>query len=113
MKRVYTSPEMHWTPICSSRAVADVCWGYANNHKPFYYNTYGTGYAELYAVGGACTREVQFEVKYYPENMSAAEKAAADEDMQRVIAQVMASMPNKPTPFKGSPFVTDPDTSWS
>ena len=113
MKRAYTSPEMYWTPICSNRAVADVCWAYANNTQPFYYNTYGTGYAELYAVGGGCTKDVVFEIKYYPENMSAAEKALADSDMQRVIAQVKATMTNKPNNYKGSPFVQDPSPSWS
>ena len=26
MKRAYNSPEMHWVPVCSNSAVADVCW---------------------------------------------------------------------------------------
>ena len=113
MKRAYTSPEMHWTPVCSNRAVADVCWAYAKNTQPFYYNTYGTGYAELYAAGGKCDRDVFFEIKYYPEDMSPEEKQLADDDMQKVIARVMAEMPQKPTNYKGSPFVQDPDSSWS
>ena len=113
MKRFYDSPQMRWVPIHSSRAVADVCWAYANNTKPFYYNTYGKGYAELFAVGGGCTRDVVFEIKYQPEDMSAAEKALADADMQKVIARVKAEMPQKPTNYKGSVFSTDIGTDWS
>ena len=113
MKRSYSSPQMQWVPIRSNRAVADVCWAYAKNTQPFYYNTYGTGYAELYAVGRKCDRDVFFEIKYYPEDMTLEQKALADKDMQRVIAQVIASMPQKPTNYKGSPFVTDPGSDWS
>lgn len=113
MKRKYNSPQMQWVPIRSNRAVADVCWAHAKNVKPFYYNTYGTGYAELYAVGNKCNREVTFEIKYYPETMTAEEKAAADADMQHVIAQVVAEMPQKPTNYKGSPFVDNVNPEWS
>lgn len=113
MKRSYRSPEAFFVPIRSNSAVADVCWGYANNRKPFYYNTYGKGYAELYAVGGGCTKNVEFKIVYMPEDMTAEEKAAADADMQRVIAQVIATMPNKPTPYKGSVFSPSVDPSWS
>ena len=103
---------MFWNPICSSRAVADVCWAYAQNVKPFYYNTYGKGYAELYAIGG-CNRNVTFEIHYMPEDMSAEDRMAAEEDMQRVIAQTMASMPTKPTNYKGSIFSPSVDPTWS
>ena len=113
MKRSYESPKMHWVPIRSSSAVADVCWAYAKNTQPFYYNTYGTGYAELYAVGRKCDRDVFFEIKYYPESMSAEERAAADKDMQKVIAKVVAEMPQKPNNYKGSPFVKDVNPEWS
>jgi hypothetical protein len=113
MKRTYNSPEMHWVPVCSNSAVADVCWAYANNVKPFYYNTYGRGYAELYAMGGKCNKNVFFEIRYYPEDLSAEEKAMADADMQRVIAQVTAEMPNKPNNYKGSNFSPSVDPSWS
>lgn len=113
MKRTYNSPEMHWVPVCSNSAVADVCWAYANNVKPFYYNTYGRGYAELYAMGGKCDKNVFFEIRYYPEDLSAEEKAIADADMQRVIAQVTAEMPQKPNNYKGSGFSPDVDPSWS
>ena len=113
MKRTYNSPEMHWVPVCSNSAVADVCWAYANNVKPFYYNTYGRGYAELYAMGGSCNKNVFFEIRYYPEDLSAEEKAIADADMQRVIAQVTAEMPQKPSNYQGSGFSPDVDPSWS
>ena len=88
MKRKYNSPQMQWVPIRSNRAVADVCWAHAKNVKPFYYNTYGTGYAELYALGNKCDREV-------------------------TIAQVVAEMPQKPTNYKGSPFVDNVNPEWS
>ena len=113
MKRTYDSPQMQWVPICSNGTVADVCWAYAKNTQPFYYNTYGTGYAELYAVGGKCDKNVFFEIKYYPEDMSAEERARADEDMQKVIAHVIATMPQKPTNYKGSPFTPSVDPNWS
>ena len=113
MKRTYNSPEMHWVPVCSNSTVADVCWAYANNVKPFYYNTYGKGYAELYAMGGKCDKNVFFEIRYYPEDLSAEEKAIADADMQRVIARVTAEMPQKPTNYKGSGFTPSVDPSWS
>lgn len=113
MKRFYSSPEMLWVPICSNKAVADVCWAYANNVKPFYYNTYGKGYAELYAMGGKCSKDIYFEIKYMPEDMSAADKAIADADMQKVIARVMAEMPQKPNNYKGSVFSPSVDPSWS
>ena len=113
MKRPYNSPQMQWIPICSNHAVADVCWAYANNVKPFYYNTYGRGYAELYAMGGSCDKDIYFEIRYQPDDLTAAEKALADADMQRVIAKVIAEMPNKPTNYKGSGFSPDIDPSWS
>lgn len=113
MKKIYKSPEMYWVPIRNNKAIADVCWAYANNVKPFYYNTYGKGYAELYAVGGGCTKNVVFEIKYFPEDMTAEERALADADMQAVIARTIANMPNKPTSFKGSVFSPDLDPTWS
>ena len=113
MKRTYQSPQMQWIPIRSSSAVADVCWAYANNVKPFYYNTYGRGYAELYAMGGSCDKDVFFEIRYYPDDLSDAEKAIADADMQRVIAQVVAEMPNKPNNYKGSGFSPSVNPDWS
>ena len=113
MKRSYSSPQMQWVPICANRAVADVCWAYANNVKPFYYNTYGKGYAELYAMGGDCTKDVFFEIRYQPEDMSAEDKAAAERDMQEVIARVVAEMPQKPNNYKGSPFAPSVDPTWS
>ena len=93
--------------------MADVCWAYAQNVKPFYYNTYGQGYAELYAMGGKCDRNLTFEIRYIPEDMSAADRALAEKDMQNVIAEVMASMPQKPNNYKGSVFSPSVDPSWS
>ena len=113
MKRPYSKPMMCWQPIRSSHAVADVCWAYANNVKPFYYNTYGKGYAELYAIGSSCSTDITFEIVYQPEDMTAEERALADADMQRVIARVMAEMPKKPNNFQGSPFEPGVDPSWS
>ena len=113
MKRAYHSPQMQWVPVCSNSAVADVCWAYAKNVKPFYYNTYGRGYAALYAMGGSCDKNVFFEIRYYPEDLSPAEKALADADMQAVIARVMAEMPQKPTNYKGSVFSPSIDPDWS
>lgn len=113
MKKEYDSPKMQWIPICSSKAIADVCWAYANNVKPFYYNTYGRGYAELYAIGNSCKNNITFEIRYMPEDMSPAEKALADADMQRVIAEVMAAAPKNPNNFKGSVFSPGVDSSWS
>lgn len=113
MKRAYNSPEMYWVPVCSNSAVADVCWAYANNVKPFYYNTYGRGYAELYAVGGSCNKNVKFEIRYYPDDLTDAERAAAEADMQRVIAKVTAEMPQKPTNYKGSGFSPSIGSDWS
>lgn len=113
MKRTYSSPEMYWVPVRGNSAVADVCWAYANNVKPFYYNTYGRGYAELYAMGGSCDKDVYFEIKYYPDDLTAAEKAIADADMQKVIAKVTAEMPNKPNNYKGSGFSQNVGSDWS
>ena len=113
MRRVYEKPNMQWKPIRSSVAIADVCWAYANNRQPFYYNTYGLGYAELRVSGGGCTKDVTIVITYIPESMSAADRAAADADMQRVIAEVKATMPNKPNNYKGSVFSPDVDNRWS
>ena len=104
---------MLWIPICSNRAVAAVCWAYANNVKPFYYNTYGKGYAELYAIGNSCSKDITFEIRYMPEDMSAEDRAIADADMQAVIARVMATMPQKPNNYQGSIFSPSVDPSWS
>ena len=113
MKRNYESPQMCWVPICSSRAVADICWGFVNNQKRFYYNTFGTGYAELYVTGKKCDRNVRFVTKYYPENMSEADRIKADQHMQQVIQETLDALPNNANPFKGSPFADSPDSSWS
>ena len=113
MKRSYDSPQMKWIPIRSNRAVADVCWAFANNKKPIYYNTYGTGYAELYAIGKGCSTSVTFNITYYPENMSDADKAAAQADMDAVLRQYRDNPPNNVKNYKGSQFSSSVDPSWS
>ena len=63
VKRAYEKPDMRWQPIRSSRAVAEVCWGHASSVRPFYYNTQGTGYAELYADGKCKAGGITFRVE--------------------------------------------------
>ena len=114
MKREYEKPKLAWSPIRSGRAVAEVCWGHVSSGKPFYYNTYGTGYAELIATG-SCKNTLghTYEIKYYPEDMSLEDRAAADLDMQRVIAEIRQNPPDHPNPYKNSIFSAEPDSSWS
>lgn len=104
---------MRWVPIRSSKAVAEVCWAHANNLKPFYYNTYGFGYAELYAIGNSCNDKITFEIRYVPETMTPEQRAIADADMQAVLARVMATVIKNPNNYKGSIFSPDVDPSWS
>ena len=113
MKRSYDSPQMNWIPIRSNRAVAEVCWAFAQNRKPVYYNTYGTGYAELYAVAGGCSDNIKFSITFHPETMSDADKAAAQEDMDAVLLQIQKNPPNNPKNYKGSNFSSNVDPSWS
>ena len=114
MRRNYEKPKLVWNPIRSGRGIAAVCWGHAQSGKPFYYNTYGTGYAELICKGSCKdTLGHVYTIKYYPEDMSTADRAAADADMQRVIAELRQNPPNAPNPYKDSIFTADPDPSWS
>ena len=102
---------MCWTPVRSSDAVADVCWGYANNGKPFYYNTYGAGYAELYIGGQKCTEQINFVIVYH--NMTAETQEIAAADMERVIEQAKRESASNTNSFKGSPFSPDVGPTWS
>ncbi len=113
MKRSYDSPEMRWVPIRSSHAVAEVCWGFAMNTKPFYYNTYGTGYAELYAVGNRCDSNITFDIRYYPDTMSQEDRDKAVDELQHVIAVAKATSAKHPSPYKGSVFSPTLDPTWS
>lgn len=112
MKKAYEKPKMCWQPIRSNRAVADVCWGYAASGKPFYYNTYGTGYVKLYAVG-KCGGAITFRKEFYPPTMSEEDHLRAQEETDRVIAQAIAQAGKKPQPYKNSLFSPDVDPSWS
>ena len=114
MRKNYEKPKLVWSPIRSGRGIADVCWGHAQSGKPFYYNTYGAGYAELICKGSCKdTLGHVYTIKYYPENMSATDRASADADMQRVIAELRQNPPNHPNPYKNSIFSASPDSSWS
>ena len=114
MKRAYEEPKMCWQPIRSSRAVANVCWGHASNHKPFYYNTKGTGYAALYADGKCKAGQTTFRVEFYPPTMSDADRQRAQEDIDRVIDQVLTQLGNSnPSPYKGSVFSPSVGSDWS
>ena len=114
MKRAYEKPDMRWQPIRSSRAVAEVCWGHASSVRPFYYNTKGTGYAELYADGKCKAGKITFRVEFYPDTMSDADRAAAQREIDQVIANVIASLGNaNPSPYKGSVFSPNVGSDWS
>ena len=112
MKRAYESPKMCWQPIRSNRAVAEVCWGHASAGKPFYYNTYSTGYVKLYA-DGKCGGEIVFRKEFYPPTMSEEDHLRAQEEVEKVIAQAVANAGRNPNPYKGSVFSPDVDPSWS
>ncbi len=114
MKKVYESPKMYWQPIRSSRAVAEVCWGHASSVKPFYYNTQGTGYAELYADGKCKTGMITFRAEFMPESMSQEDRIAAQREIDAVIARVLAELgDSNPSPYKNSVFSPSVDSSWS
>lgn len=114
MKKAYESPKMYWQPIRSSCAIAEVCWGHASSVKPFYYNTKGTGYAELYADGRCKSGQITFRAEFYPDTMSDADRAAAQAEIDAVIARVIADLGNKnPAPYKNSVFSPSVDPSWS
>lgn len=114
MKRAYEEPKMCWQPIRSSRAVAEVCWGHAASVRPFYYNTQGTGYAELYADGKCKAGQTTFRVEFYPPTMSDADRQRAQEEIDRVIANVLAELGNSnPSPYKGSVFSPSVGGDWS
>lgn len=114
MKKAYESPQMCWQPIRSSRAVAEVCWGHASSVKPFYYNTKGTGYAELYADGKCKSGQITFRVEFYPDTMSQQDRIAAQQEIDSVIARVIAELGNKnPSPYKNSVFSPSVGSDWS
>ena len=114
MKRAYEKPNMCWQPIRSSRAVAEVCWGHASSVRPFYYNTQGTGYAELYAEGKCKAGQTTFTVKFHPDSMTDADRQKAMAEIESVIQNVMNSLgDSNPSPYKGSVFSPDVGSDWS
>ena len=114
MKRVYEKPNIQCVHNASEQAVADVCWAYAKNKQPFYYNVPGRGYAILkIASGGGCNGGVLFDIDYSETDLTPEEIASFDAYMEKVIAQAKAQAGNNATPFKGSPFSADEDPTWS
>ncbi len=113
-KRLYEKPNIQLVPIVPEQAVADVCWAYAKNKQPFYYNVPGRGYAILkIASGGGCNGGVLFDIDYSATDLTPEEIASFDAHMEKVIAQAKAAAGNNATPFKGSPFSGSTDSSWS
>ena len=113
MKRAYEEPKMCWQPIRSSRAVAEVCWGHAVNQKPFYYNTFGTGYVELYAIGDKCKGNIEFVPEFYPPTMSEADRQRAQAEIDEVIRLAKTNAGNNPAPYKNSVFSPSVGGDWS
>ena len=114
MKKLYEKPNITCVPIMSGQAVADICWAYAKNKQPFYYNVPGRGYAILkIASNGGCSSGVLFDIDYSATDLTPEEIASFDAHMEKVIAQAIASAGNNATPFKGSPFSGATDPTWS
>ena len=114
MKRPYEKPNIQCVTIASEQAVADICWAYASNKQPFYYNVPGRGYAILKIVSsGGCSSGVLFDIDYSETDLTPEEMASFDAYMEKVIAQAKAQAGNNATPFKGSPFSGTEDPTWS
>ena len=116
MKREYESPSLQWVAMQSGEAVADICWGYANNGKTFYHDIPGMGYAILNIISsGGCKADLVFVVEFSNgEEMTAAQRAAAQAYIDKAIATAKAqSGGGKASSYKGSPFVSNPSPSWS
>ena len=116
MKREYVSPSMQWVAMRSNEAVADICWGYANNGKKFYHDIPGMGYAIIKITSsGGCKANLVFVVEFSDgTQMTPTEKATAQAYIDKVIAQAKAqSGGGNASNYKGSPFSASPDTSWS
>ena len=116
MKREYERPSLQWVAMEADKAVADICWGYANNGKNFYHDIPGMGYAILKIVSqGGCKADLVFVVEFSNgAQMTAAQRAAAQAYIDKAIATAKAnSGGGKASNYKGSPFVSSPDVSWS
>lgn len=114
MKRIYAKPNMRSVPIVSGQAVADICWAYAKNGKSFYYDVPGRGYAILQITSSrGCDGGTLFDIDYSEANLTPEEIASFDAYMEKIIAQAKATAGNSAEPFKGSPFSSSADPSWS
>lgn len=116
MKREYVRPSLQWVAMEANEAVADICWGYANNGKEFYHDIPGMGYAILEIVSsGGCKADLVFVVEFSNgAQMTAAQKAAAQAYIDKAIATAKAqSGSGNVSSYKGSPFVDNPSPSWS
>ena len=116
MKREYVSPSLQWVAMRSSEAVADICWGYANNGKTFYHDIPGLGYAILNIISsGGCKADIVFVVEFSNgEQMTPSQRAAAQAYIDQAIAEAKAKAGGgNASSYKGSPFVASPDHSWS
>ena len=114
MKRPYECPKIEYVLVQSNQNVAAICWSYAKNGKDFYYDVPGYGYAIMHVVGNACNSGTVIAVEFSdPTGMTSAQIAAAEAYMQDIIAQAKATAGNNSTSFKGSQFVSSPDSDWS
>ena len=105
----YEKPKMKFVSTQAEDAVADICWAYATGHlgQSMYYDVSGAGYAEIaiYETTGGCTGAIVTIVAYHDGATSASEQ-----EVREAIAKGGGS---KAQPFKGSPFESSPDPSWS
>lgn len=115
MKRPYVKPKIERVPIRPDQAVADICWAYAKNGKPFYYDVPGVGYAQIHAVAkGGCSSATDFTVEIFADRpMTSAQIAQAEQFILQHINESVALAGNKPSPFKGSDFSKSPSPDWS
>lgn len=114
MKRVYEKPAMQWVAMQSNEAIADICWAYARNGKDFFHDIPGVGYAILSIVDSkGCDNKATFVYEFSNPHLTAAQRAAAQSYIEKVIAEAKATAGNKASNYKGSSFVSSPDASWS
>ena len=89
-KRLYEKPNIQLVPIVPEQAVADVCWAYAMNKQPFYYNVPGRGYAILkIASSGGCNGGVLFDIDYSATDLT------PEEAKKSMVRYVKEFKPNK------------------
>ena len=114
MKREYEKPRLQWVTMEANEAIADICWAYAKNGKDFYHDIPGVGYAILTITGGSgCDNKATFVYEFSNPHLTAAQRAAAQAYIEKVIAEAKAKAGGKASSYKGSVFVSSPETSWS